>query len=584
MARLGVILLAAAVLTPAVGATAYAAGSTSSTQSLAAAVSVGREAAILVQLGVFTQANGQGLPPTVQALAVQGAAHAKLVSALRSTEAVEQRWLAALQAGGGQVFPPVQQVLTPLSAADLSNASAGQAISIQADAFMGALDSLLFDNGGPVTGAPHDPPTLQAALNDAVRQTAGVKPPKSSRPSSPGPGLPTAPPIGAPPATSGGHSSSLPVVGGVALALILGAAAFLWLRARRRVPAFATARIGAPAAPGPLFAQPVPSVVSPATEDAAQMSELLDVSRRLASITSVDEIHRVITREAMGLIQASSAALIVRDGDQLVVAHEARPGLLVPDRLADGAIGRVAETGQPTRQVSATEAAIRQLPAALLAVPLVAGGSVAAVLVMLRPADWPFSAEDSNLLMALTPVAAAAMHGAAETTDLMQRSLQDALTGVGNRSRFDRDLATVIADPTSQPVTLLMIDLDHFKAVNDTYGHPAGDALLRGLGGLLRQVSRPTDGVYRYGGEEFALLLPNTPSGEAADLAERVRNAVETNRFDTGAGIRLTATASIGVATVESGDGPALIALADAALYEAKRGGRNRVSIADTPA
>jgi diguanylate cyclase (GGDEF)-like protein len=310
------------------------------------------------------------------------------------------------------------------------------------------------------------------------------------------------------------------------------------------------------------------------------MSDLLDVSRRLASITAVDEIHRVIVREAMGLVHSSSAALIVRDGDQLVIAHEGPPGLLVSEQLADGALGRVAETGQPTRQVSATEAAIRQLPAALLAVPLVAGGSVAAVLVLVREAMMPFSAEESELLMALTPVAAAAMSGAAQSTEAMRRSLQDGLTGVGNRSRFDRDLAAVIADTATRPLTLMMIDLDRFKAVNDTHGHPAGDALLAGLGDVLRRTIRPGDGVYRYGGEEFALLMPNTASADAADLAERVRLAVGTNSFDVAAGVRLMATVSIGVATVNSGDGQTLVGLADAALYEAKRGGRNRVCIA----
>jgi diguanylate cyclase (GGDEF)-like protein len=320
-------------------------------------------------------------------------------------------------------------------------------------------------------------------------------------------------------------------------------------------------------------------VASPGTGDAVQMSELLDVSRRLASITSVDEIHRVIAREAMGLVHASSAALIVREDGHLVIAHEGRPGLLVAERLQDGAIGRVAETGQPTRQVSATEAAIRQLPAALLAVPLVAGGAVAAVLVLLRPATTPFSAADADLLMALTPVAAAAMHGAAQSTEAMQRSLQDALTGVGNRSRFDRDLA-VITQSAGWPVTLVMIDLDHFKAVNDAHGHPAGDALLQGLGGVLRRVIRPSDGVYRYGGEEFALLMPNTPSHDAAELAERIRHAVETSSFEAGPDLRLTATASVGVATADSGDGSTLVALADAALYEAKRTGRNRVCVA----
>jgi diguanylate cyclase (GGDEF)-like protein len=122
-----------------------------------------------------------------------------------------------------------------------------------------------------------------------------------------------------------------------------------------------------------------------------------------------------------------------------------------------------------------------------------------------------------------------------------------------------------------------MLDIDNFKSVNDTYGHPQGDVVLKHVARVLRQNSRDVDSPARYGGEEMALILPHTDLPGAHAIAERVRSAIEAlhiPQLDSEGVLRVTA--SVGVAASAEGDKDGLIADADAALYTAKRGGKNR--------
>ena len=163
----------------------------------------------------------------------------------------------------------------------------------------------------------------------------------------------------------------------------------------------------------------------------------------------------------------------------------------------------------------------------------------------------------------------------------------DPLTGVANRrsliSALDRDVSRAIR--THQPIALMMVDIDHFKHVNDRYGHPAGDEVLCSVVSVLRQRVRAQDLVGRYGGEEFMVLLPDTDLVGAEQLARELCKAVEESRcLAQGAGPEgVEVTVSIGVfgGHLESGDSwDMLIAAADRALYEAKNNGRNRVEVA----
>ena len=164
--------------------------------------------------------------------------------------------------------------------------------------------------------------------------------------------------------------------------------------------------------------------------------------------------------------------------------------------------------------------------------------------------------------------------------ELARQAARDSLTGMLNRGsflvEFERELARVRRGGTV--LSVAMFDLDHFKRLNDTHGHPAGDEVLRSMAASMQASIRQPDILGRYGGEEFALLMPDTDADMAMRVAERIRTAVQLHGVEWNAQ-RLSITVSGGVAAFAShGVGAdALIAAADAALYEAKRAGRNRV-------
>jgi diguanylate cyclase (GGDEF)-like protein len=168
---------------------------------------------------------------------------------------------------------------------------------------------------------------------------------------------------------------------------------------------------------------------------------------------------------------------------------------------------------------------------------------------------------------------------------LAQRAMIDGLTGLWNRACFEQRLQTelALAARTARPLACALIDLDHFKLVNDTYGHPFGDEVLRTVAQVVVDACRTEDVVCRYGGEELVLLLPNTTAAHALELADRVRLAVSQTPFRTLQG-SLKVTCSIGVADSLDGRAAAMVELADRALYRAKQSGRDQAVDACHPA
>lgn len=166
-----------------------------------------------------------------------------------------------------------------------------------------------------------------------------------------------------------------------------------------------------------------------------------------------------------------------------------------------------------------------------------------------------------------------------ENQRLQHESLVDALTGVGNRRHFNHCIEAEIGRfyrQTPNPFSVLLLDIDFFKKINDAHGHLRGDQVLKALAGHVASLLRVSDEVCRWGGEEFAVVLPSADRAHAGGLAERIRSTVEATRFDG-----LVVTVSVGVAQYQRGQSlDELMAQADAALYAAKQGGRNRVVLA----
>ncbi|MGX5491318.1 GGDEF domain-containing protein [Bacillus thuringiensis] len=172
-----------------------------------------------------------------------------------------------------------------------------------------------------------------------------------------------------------------------------------------------------------------------------------------------------------------------------------------------------------------------------------------------------------------------------QSNELFQKMKQyatiDALTGLGNVRQFDLEMNCHISNKNmkNDSLCLLLIDIDHFKYVNDTYGHPAGDEVLKQVGCILRETSQFPDLAFRKGGEEFALLIPNKGLAYGICMGEQIRTAVESHPFQLLDGTKIKITVSIGVSEYE-GSSEQFIQAADDALYYSKRNGRNKVSSA----
>ncbi len=218
----------------------------------------------------------------------------------------------------------------------------------------------------------------------------------------------------------------------------------------------------------------------------------------------------------------------------------------------------------------------------LLLYPLQAHGEVLGVLCLASAQAGAFDAPAVAFCEILARQAGQGLLQLRSLAELRRLATTDPLTGLANRRAFLDRLEAEVARSRRypQPLALVMVDVDHFKRVNDVHGHPAGDEVLRRIAGVLRSLARETDLVARYGGEEFALLLPNTDEAGARALAGRIRASV------AAAGIpwedrTLRVTASLGVSALEGeADAPEqLVSRADRALYVAKRTGRNRVVV-----
>ncbi len=284
--------------------------------------------------------------------------------------------------------------------------------------------------------------------------------------------------------------------------------------------------------------------------------------------------------------------------ERLAVLHSAARGLLdaagAPEMVTvarDAAAAlmpgwRVAVTGPARGDGSADLRLGRDGADGVVRVPALVVGRPAATIECRRPLArgrrrHRVRAREIDGLETLAAGLGSALWRAALTADMERRSLTDGLTGIANRRAFDAELARRLTEAARSggTVALCLLDIDHFKAFNDTFGHQAGDEAIAAVARVLRRNCRGGDVPARYGGEEMALVMPGADEAEAVAAAERVRAAVAA----ASAGPR-PVTVSVGVAVARGGTPEELLAAADAALYAAKRGGRDRVVAAGAPA
>jgi diguanylate cyclase (GGDEF)-like protein len=233
-----------------------------------------------------------------------------------------------------------------------------------------------------------------------------------------------------------------------------------------------------------------------------------------------------------------------------------------------------------------------QEPARALALLVGFVGAAVVVQLILSLPMFPHTAQISGaahelvtLAMALLGFSFVALYVAETKRRLHEETRLDPLTGLHNRRAFEEMIQreVQIAARENTPLTLLMMDLDHFKQLNDTWGHALGDRALRTFGGVLLTATGSGDAVARLGGEEFAILLPGRSARNALSLAERLRATVEGLRLSEGEElVRFTVSVGLSVLLPEETSFEPMMRRADRALYEVKRTGRNRVLLADS--
>jgi diguanylate cyclase (GGDEF)-like protein len=296
-----------------------------------------------------------------------------------------------------------------------------------------------------------------------------------------------------------------------------------------------------------------------------------------------DALLSIVIQTAVDAVDAESGRVILRDGGPDDIIFEAARAGDVPSYLQSMEAAEAAAR----RANDATE--IELAGAIALARPLVSPDpedGVLGVIAIARPGRR-FGVEERELFAYLAQQAALSIENVDLHQAIRRQAMTDGLTGLSNHRRFQEVVAAEVerSKRFPQELSLVMLDIDNFKRVNDTYGHLQGDLVLREVAHVLRESSREIDEPARYGGEEMAVALPQTGVQGAYEFAERVRRRIEALELPLldGRG-KLKVTASFGAAALNGTvpyDKDELVAAADAALYRAKRSGKNRTELAE---
>ncbi|HKD79335.1 MAG TPA: diguanylate cyclase [Candidatus Angelobacter sp.] len=323
---------------------------------------------------------------------------------------------------------------------------------------------------------------------------------------------------------------------------------------------------------------------------AEQLEAINAVAKKTTRVLDLDELLTVVCRLLLDWFRIDHVAVLLAEGDTLRVrAYEGRltPNLAMGSILSPGAglAARALSTGRSVieNDVNSIEGYIAGFAETQseMCVPLIIFGEKLGVLALDSAARNVFVPDDIQPLESVADICAAAIQNAHNFDRMKQLAYVDGLTGIHNRRYFEMRVMEELerAGRFQGRMSLIMLDIDHFKKMNDEFGHLLGDEMLRAVSSILKQQLRKMDMVCRYGGDEFAIVVPETTGESAMRVAEKLRRQVETHFFP---GVPRPVTISCGVA-----DYPAhgvtrdeVVAAADAALYLAKQAGRNRVASA----
>jgi diguanylate cyclase (GGDEF)-like protein len=347
-------------------------------------------------------------------------------------------------------------------------------------------------------------------------------------------------------------------------------------------------------------------------ERAETLDQILEISNELKSHLTLDTLFQSIVNAVARSLGFNEVLLSLYEADRHVFVRRAQFGLdrgwseiqgqavpaaeIMRHWTDQNRVSRSYHLRHRTGDAGAVEppvpfAARRSqpdswLPYEVLWIPLQSGERLVGCLTVGDPrSGLSAKRETIRALEIFANQAVTAIEIARSYTDAREQSARDGLTGVYNHRHFQEALQKELgrAERQNRPLTVLMLDIDDFKSVNDRYGHPVGDAILQRIVAEIRsEIRADMDLLARYGGEEFAVILPETPPGQAAEVAERIRRRIDERLFRPPESDEiLRVTVSIGLATFPSDAGTKreLIERADAALYRAKRGGKNAVAV-----
>ncbi|MBX5481794.1 MAG: sensor domain-containing diguanylate cyclase [Myxococcaceae bacterium] len=329
-----------------------------------------------------------------------------------------------------------------------------------------------------------------------------------------------------------------------------------------------------------------------------QVAAFNELAKALTSTLDVHQVLQLVMQKVSELLRPTNWSLLLFDEKTgelyFEIAVGARAERLKSARLlpGEGIAGAVFQSGEPRRvddvrsdpafagrfdEVSAFETR------SVMAVPLrVRGRSLGVIELVNGPEVPPFTDEDLQTLQGIAEFAAIAIDNARNFQAVQELTISDEHTGLFNARHLRALLEDEVerADRFGHPLSLIFLDLDHFKQVNDTWGHLVGSALLREVGELLSACIRGVDSAFRYGGDEFAVLLIETDAQSARAVAERIRDRFRATTFHGGRGLKIRVTASIGYASMpdHARSPTALLEAADRAMYQVKAHGRDGVA------